>query len=381
MLEWLIVGGGIHGTHLSHVLVHGRGVDRDRVAVLDPHATPLQRWRECTRAIGMRHLRSPGVHHLDLDPFALHRFAPAGGGAFAPPYDRPSLELFNTHCDAIVREGGLDALRIRGAATGLSAVPDGYRVDTGRGAIEARRVVLALGLGDQVAWTGWALALGAAGANVEHVFAPGFDRRALPRGPTLVVGGGITAGQLALALVRDGREVVLWMRHPMRVHQFDSDPGWIGPRFMEGFRAERDSARRRAQIAGARHRGSMPMDVADEVGAAIRSGALRLAGGDFVRAAPVAGGLVLETSSGTYGAAAAVLCTGFDARRPGGAWLDRAVDELGLTCAACGYPVPDARLQWRPGLFVMGPLSELELGPTARNITGARSGAQRIAAA
>jgi hypothetical protein len=100
-----------------------------------------------------------------------------------------------------------------------------------------------------------------------------------------------------------------------------------------------------------------------------------------VRAAPVSGGLVLETTSGVYGASAAVLCTGFDARRPGGAWLDRAVDELGLACAACGYPLPDTRLRWRPGLFVMGPLAELELGPTARNITGARTGAERIAAA
>jgi hypothetical protein len=38
-------------------------------------------------------------------------------------------------------------------------------------------------------------------------------------------------------------------------------------------------------------------------------------------------------------------------------------------------------LQWGPGLFVMGPLAELELGPTARNITGARAGAARIARA
>jgi hypothetical protein len=76
-----------------------------------------------------------------------------------------------------------------------------------------------------------------------------------------------------------------------------------------------------------------------------------------------------------------VLCTGFAPTRPGGALVDGLVADLGLRCAGCGYPIADATLQWRPGLFVMGPLAELELGPTARNITGARAGAERIARA
>jgi hypothetical protein len=36
-------------------------------------------------------------------------------------------------------------------------------------------------------------------------------------------------------------------------------------------------------------------------------------------------------------------------------------------------------LRWARGLYVMGPLAELELGPTARNIAGARKAADRLA--
>jgi hypothetical protein len=35
-------------------------------------------------------------------------------------------------------------------------------------------------------------------------------------------------------------------------------------------------------------------------------------------------------------------------------------------------------LEWAPGLYVTGQLAELELGPTARNIGGARLAAERL---
>ena len=40
-LEWLIVGGGVHGTHLAHVLVNALGVVRDRLRVW---TRMLSRW-------------------------------------------------------------------------------------------------------------------------------------------------------------------------------------------------------------------------------------------------------------------------------------------------------------------------------------------------
>ena len=77
-----------------------------------------------------------------------------------------------------------------------------------------------------------------------------------------MVGGGISAAQVALRLVGEGQEVHLISRHPLRKHQFDSDPGWLGPKYMKGF--ERETKRgppARVDQRGSAHRGSVPPDV------------------------------------------------------------------------------------------------------------------------
>jgi len=52
MLDWLIVGGGIHGALVARV-VREAGVPLDRLRVLDPHAEPLARFRQCAAATGL----------------------------------------------------------------------------------------------------------------------------------------------------------------------------------------------------------------------------------------------------------------------------------------------------------------------------------------
>ncbi|MBL8151294.1 MAG: hypothetical protein JNN15_15330, partial [Blastocatellia bacterium] len=108
MLEWLIIGGGIHGTHISALLTQTKKVPNDRIRVLDPYPEPLSRWNECTENCGMSFLRSPDVHHIDLHPFALHYFSKSPVGKpfanFTWPYDRPSLELFQIHCKETIKK-------------------------------------------------------------------------------------------------------------------------------------------------------------------------------------------------------------------------------------------------------------------------------------
>ena len=104
-LDWLIVGGGIHGTHIAARLLGDADVAPDRIRIVDPGERLLARWRTCTETIGMTHLRSPSVHHLDADPWSLNRFAGKrkrrDPGLFAAPFERPSLALFNAHCDLV----------------------------------------------------------------------------------------------------------------------------------------------------------------------------------------------------------------------------------------------------------------------------------------
>ena len=61
--------------------------------------------------------------------------------------------------------------------------------------------------------------------------------------------------------------------------------------------------------------------------------------------------------------------------------VDDLITSASLPCASCGYPIVDESLRWHPGVYVSGPLAELELGPVSRNIAGARRAGDRIAAA
>jgi len=46
----------------------------------------------------------------------------------------------------------------------------------------------------------------------------------------------------------------------------------------------------------------------------------------------------------------------------------------------CGFPIVDKNLSWGDSgrIYVSGALAELEIGPSARNIAGARLAAERI---
>ena len=74
-LDWVIVGGGIHGVHIAACLLGGGGLDPERVRIVDPGPRLLSRWRSCSEAAGMSYMRSSVMHHLDTQPYSLLRFA------------------------------------------------------------------------------------------------------------------------------------------------------------------------------------------------------------------------------------------------------------------------------------------------------------------
>jgi cation diffusion facilitator CzcD-associated flavoprotein CzcO len=385
MLRWLIICGGIHGVHIAARLIGDANVPPDRLRILDPGARLLERWKVCTAATGMRYLRSPAVHHLDLDPSSLDRFAGTpqrrAPGLFAHPYARPSLVLFNEHCDDVIASYGLAALHVHDRAERIELSHDRVLVRTNeRRTLRAARVLLAMGSSDQPAWPAWA----ARGEDprVRHIFAPGFRLdEGMRRQQDIVVGGGISAVQVALRLATGESRVHIVARHAPREHQFDSDPGWLGPKLMRGFQRDRDPERRRALIGDARHRGSMPEDVMDALRGAISAGKIQWHLSEVCGLRRGSVQLRLRLSSGIrLSADRILLATGFETKRPGGSLIDALIEDAALPCAACGYPLVDEHLRWHPRVFTTGPLAELELGPAARNIAGARRAADRIVA-
>ncbi len=406
-LDCLIVGGGVHGTYLSRLLVEEGIFAKDRLRVLDPHEAPLARWRECTEATGMEFLRSAGVHHVGAGAGELHDFARRHArepwAKFRGATARPTLELWNRHAEERLAALGLSELRLRGLATGLSRKGRRLVVETDRGSIAARSVVLAFG-SDGPRRPEWAHALEAAGGEVRHLYDPGFRRRAETGGTArrAVLGAGIAGAQVALALAREGEagRVVLISRSPITVFPYDVDPCWMGPKCMDGFSREPDLGVRRREIRTARKGGTMPSEIAADLRRAIERREIAFVCGEVSGAelSEEGGnreiGLTIETAAGAQRLAVdrLLLATGLARERPGGGWLDRAISDLGLACAPCGYPILDRRLGWREGapsragvrrtnLFVSGPLAELEMGPVARNILGARLAGRRILAA
>ena len=382
-LDWLIVGGGLHGVHLALALLGSGKAERSGLRLLDPHPKPLARWRQRSASVGMRFMRSPSVHHLDGPPFSLTGFAREGGfdkRDFRAPYNRPSTRLFDAHCDALVRDTELDELCLRGSAVDVFETEEGLEVHTETERIATKRVVLALGSA-RLARPDWALELARAGIEPSHVFEDDFDTEGLTDGVRVaVVGGGISAAQLAVRLTEEATgPITLMIREPLREAQFDSDPGWLGPIHLEAFRKESDLGQRRAMITGARNRGTVPRDVLKDVRRAQRSGKLAIVETDIAEARVDRHGIIeLWPRSGSIVRTdRVVLATGFAPERPG-AWLEPAIERMGLPLAPCGYPIVDRALRWHRRIHVSGPLAELELGPASRNIAGARMAAARL---
>ena len=380
-LDWLIIGGGIHGVHLAARLIGEADVQADKVRIVDPGEQLLERWRHCTATTGMTHLRSPSVHHLDLNPWSLQLTASElrdrDPGLFAPPFDRPALGFFNDHCDQVIETFGLAELHVRARAVACSIEGDGVKVGlSNEEQLTSDKVVLALGASDQPEWPNWAPK---GHARVHHIFAQGFAGWPAATERIAVVGGGISAAQVALRLLDEGHQVHLVSRHGLRKHQFDSDKGWLGPKYMNSFNRERDVDRRRALINEARHRGSVPPEVHRPLRRAIESGKLQWHESGVEALDLQADRVVIQLANGeSIEAERVLLATGFAALRPGGELVDRLVTSESLSCAQCGYPIVDQALSWHPRVFVSGPLAELELGPTSRNIHGARRAGDRI---
>lgn len=381
MLDWLVIGGGIHGTHLAHVLVHQIGFCEDAVRILDPHERLLQAWNQRTQNTGMRYLRSPRVHHIDIQPNSLERFAQEqhshAADLWIDPYYRPSYALFQEHCQHVIDRYQLDRLHIRGKAWALHRVHNGWCVETASGQIITRRVLLATGR-QQPIIPDWAAPLIAQNAPLQHVLSMSFDMQHVAKNAIImVIGGGISAGQIALKLMQD-HAVTLVTRRPLRHHDFDSSPCWLGPACLKAFR-QADYPRRRWMIGEARQTGTMAHDIYTELQTALRTATMSHHQ-STVQLAAVTNDhrIALTFVNGDMAIVDhIVLATGLKSVMPKQSWLADTIMRYRLPIASCGYPILDHTLCWSEGLYASGTLAELELGPASANIAGARA-ASRI---
>lgn len=381
-VEWAIIGGGIHGVHIAASLQNEYNLSTDDIRIVDPAEQLLARWRTCTHTTGMRHLRSPSVHHLDVDPLSLQRFAGKKRnrkpGVFSAPYMRPSLELFNAHCDYVIEKYALKSTHLAERAEAIHLSEASVRIQTTKNDFSARRIVFAIGASEQPQWPQWAPK---ENPRIQHIFENDFSLNIPSKNRIAIVGAGISGAQIALRLNDEEHEVCLFSRHPLREHLFDSDPGWLGPKLMNRFSREPSPDKRRSMITQARNRGSIPPNIRHRLRDAIHKSQISFHQNSIVSVHSTHDGIALVLDDQKRVEVDRILlATGFESTRPGGDMIDRLVRSASLPCAKCGFPLVDRHLRWHPKIFVSGPLAELEVGPTSRNIAGARRAAERIIA-
>ncbi len=387
-LECAIVGGGIHGTYLVQRLLEDAGLDRDDVLVVDPHDRLLESFRRKARACEMDELRSTFVHHVGTEPFGLEDFAKARDREDelrpTPGYPRrPSLSLFLDYADYVIDGNGLEALHRRAAVEVIREGPDGGLIlETDDGPIRSRHCALAIGHGGRYRVPAWAEGVD----GVDHVW-DGFDPDE-PAEETVVVGGAITAGQLATCLA-DRESVTMLARHPFERAITEADPRWINWNHVSSHLHVHPpgSRARHRVVTEARNDATVPPYLHDRIEEAVDTGRLVVRRGEVESARAVDGHVRLALAEGgCLEADRVALATGF-APVFDHPFVDRVADELGLERGYRGMPVlEDRTLTWRradgdsSGVFVTGALAAGTVGPLAGNVAGARRAAERIAA-
>jgi hypothetical protein len=358
-----IVGAGPQSMALVLTLLERNPTWRERVTVIDPSGCWLASWRDRFRRHDIDRLRSAAVHHPHPDPSLLRAHARRCDrlGELYDPYDLPGTELFDHFCSRLLHDGDLDGFVVPGVVAEVHPGRQGASLALADGTeLHARRVVLAtnpvrrrLPPEVETSTVPWRH-----GDDID--LAAEAER---PRCRIDVVGGGLTAVQLAVGAATGGATVRLLARRPLVARQFDVEPGWLGPRELDRYR-RCNHRTRRALIDEARGGGSVPVGDLDR----LRTSEVE------VRIDPRAAEHALCGDADEVW-----LATGHE--------LDAAADpvlaplrERCPTPIHGGLPTLDEHLAW-PGTTVhlMGGYAALTLGPASRNLWGARHAADRIA--
>lgn len=381
-----IVGGGVHGVHLAVRLLESGLIDRHELRIVDP-AGLLESFRRKCDQCGMTEFRSPFVHHVGTDPFALRDFARARGreDELRPTSvgaERPTVSLFFDHAEWLCDQHDLDSVHLDARATAIDDRRRRVEIETPQGRIRSQWCLLAVGHGRSRSYPEWAAELTAT-RPVTHVWEPTFAPDEIGETSSVgVVGGGITAAQLATTLAEaPGRDVILFARSPFRVATLEASTDWMHVSGVgEKLHAHPPASRVREEtVAEARRDGTIPPYVFRRLRRALERERIELERSEITVATEAGGTVVVTCRDGSAFCLDTLVCaTGFGSPYDGDLFRQQRRDSR-LQTGYRGAPVlDDDTLRWkrRDGtpsrVAVSGVAAQQVLGPFARNVIGAR---------
>ena len=77
-------------------------------------------------------------------------------------------------------------------------------------------------------------------------------------GQKIAVIGGVNCGTSNASALDKGALVDMILRRPLQIRNFDTDPGWLGPKYLNDYYAESDAHRRIKLARVACNGGSIP---------------------------------------------------------------------------------------------------------------------------
>ncbi|MGM3304578.1 FAD-dependent oxidoreductase [Anabaena sp. WFMT] len=380
-----IIGAGPHALTLTAHLLQKRQTMKDNFAVFDPSGTWMSGWKQQFAALEIPHLRSPAVHHPHPNPFALRKFAESRSQELFPPYDLPGTKLFADFCEGIIAEHQLQNQVIPLAVTSIKPLFNHFRPQFQLGlsdgqTVTARRLVLATGSG-KIHIPDWVNKIQSPYPQDRLCHSQTVDLRQLQLKSqrVLIVGGGLTSGHLAVGAISRGSKVHLILRRQLSEKLFDAEPGWLGPKYLKGF-FDQDWQQRWTLIQQARNGGSITPAIASQLRKEKHRGKIIIDENcQVIKAEWLGNNWLVECSDDNFYECDYIwLATGTK--------FDVTTEPLLKDILAAypiqivnGLPVLDTYLRWTGcELFIMGGLAALQVGPTARNLSGARMACEKI---
>jgi hypothetical protein len=346
----------------------------------------MHQWQHQFAALEIPHLRSPAVHHPEPDPYALRRFAESRPDELFPPYDLPGTQLFQDFCFDVIRQWRLHERVLKAKVVRIEPMPhrrcSHFRLWLLSGqSVIARRVVLALG-GSTLQLPDWVSQIQSPYPQDQLCHSRQVDLRTsqLAGERVLIIGGGLSSGHLAVGAINRGAKVLLMSRRHLQEKLFDAEPGWLGPKYLKAFWAEPDWESRVRLIQQARNGGSMTPAIMTQLRRIKRCDRLTFHEQCQVMSAVWQGNCwqICCDDETEHVCERIWLATGTKLDATAEPLLTEMLDTYPIPVVK-GLPVLDTHLRWRGcELFIMGGLAALQVGPVARNLSGARMASERI---